>query len=287
MKTFKLLLFFCLGLLWASCEDEPELYDYEKYKYVSFIDTEISISETYSVDAVAEGKEEGFPLYLRYDGSVLEEDFTVELDIVENLAQEGVHYTVATKTVLFKAGSIKSEPLYITILDNLVNSDEDGILEFSIKSVSNPTINIGVGMTAQANKELTFNIQDNECDQELDIFNSESLSLNGKTIKGIFDGTNSILRLEGDLVDYGPLANTSLEMKMNPVEQGAKIGTISFDDYYAGTDTDGWEYTYVHGGEGTYDICSGQIKDVNVWIYYLSGGSWVYWYTATINIDLE
>lgn len=287
MRNIKIIAFLSIFTLTIGCEQEAELYDFTKYKYVSFVDQEAEIAENYSEEA---GKEMGYPIYLQYDGSTLSEDFTVSLLITESGAQSGTDYTVESSTVLFKAESILSEPFYLKTIDNLVTNEEERSLDIIIESVSNPNISIGVGMVNQSNKDFSLSILDNECSETLEIFNSTNLSLvsneGSATISGTYDSSTSTLLLEGDLVAYGPLANTSLLIDLTPVEQGAKIGTVTFDDYYAGLDTDGWEYTYIQESEGTFDICAGTVNNISFGIYYLSGGDWAYWYSITADISI-
>ncbi len=291
MKNIKI--FFtalCILLCAAGCEQDTGLYDFTRYKFVSFIDQDVEVAETYSVDAKSQGKEEGYPLYLKYDGSTLNEDFTVTINIEETVAKAGVDYEVVSQEVLFKAGEILSEPFYLKILDNLVTNEERK-LKLEIASVSNPAISIGVGVVNQTNKDLVLKIVDNECEDDLSKFASGSLSLTSNkgtaSITATVDQGASTIRFEGDLVGYGPLANTSLEVDMTPVQGGAKIGSVTFEDYYAGKDTDGWEYTYKMEQAGSYDICAGSVTDLGFGVYYLSGGSWVYWYSVEADMVLQ
>lgn len=159
MKNIKIISFLFVFMLTMGCEQEVELYDFTKYKFVSFVDQEAAVAENYSVEA---GKEEGYPIYLQYDGSILSEDFTVSLQITESGAQSGTDYTVESSTVLFKAGSILSEPFYLKTIDNLVTNEGERSLDIEIGSVSNPNISIGVGMVNQSNKSFSLSILDNE-----------------------------------------------------------------------------------------------------------------------------
>lgn len=295
MRNIKIIACLFIFILTMGCEQEPELYDFTKYKYVSFVDQEAAIAENYSEDA---GQELGFPIYLQYDGSLLSEDFTVNLQITESGAQSGTDYSVESSSVLFKAGSILSEPFYLKTIDNLVTNEEERNLGIVIESVSNPNISIGVGMVNQSNKAFSLSILDNECSETLSIFTSDALTFVNNyetvTVKGTFDETNSTLKLEGNLVAYGPLANTSLVVDLTPVEPGAKIGAVTFDDYNAGFDTDGYEYKYTQSIDpdtdeiivGSYDICAGSVNNIAFDIYYVSGASWVYWYSITADVSI-
>ncbi len=281
MKTIYSLILIILTLVCLGCEEEANHYDFEKYKFVSFIASNITVPETYSTD----NNGEAYPIYLRYDGSVLEADFTVTLKITPNNAQPGVDYDVENTTVTFKAGEIKSEPLLIDIVDNLLNSDQERSLDISIESVSNPNIDIGVGIVNQSNKSVTLNITDDECSETISIFNSSNIksSAGDHTVTGSV--TESIVTLTGNLIDYGPFPNATLGITLIPTVEGGTAGAATFANYAAGTDNDGYVYEFRQNGHGTYNICGGEIV-VSIDVYYESGGSWVFWYTSHNNFSI-
>lgn len=274
MKTIYSLIFIVMALISGGCEEDVSHYDFEQYKFVSFIASDITVPETYSSDSG-----EAYPIYLRYDGSVLEEDFNVTVNIMANNAQAGIDYDVASTTVAFKAGEIRSEPLLINIIDNLLNSDQDRSLTIDIVSVSNPLIDIGVGIVNQSNKSVTLNITDDECSGTISIFDVPNLisSAGNHTVAGAV--TDNMVTLTGDLIDYGAFPNAQLGIALIPTVEGGIAGTAIFDNYAAGTDNDGYVYEFRQNGEGTYNICAGEIS-VSIDVYYESGGSWVFWYTS-------
>jgi hypothetical protein len=274
MKTIRTKIFLLSILLSAGCEENVTQYDFEKYKFVSFIASEITVPETYSTD-----NGEAYPLYLRYDGSVLEEDFSVNVKITENNAQKDLDYKVDNTTVTFKAGEIKSEPLLINIVDNLVNSDQERSLTIDIESVSNPKIDIGVGIINQSNKSVTLKITDDECRETISIFNSPTLisSAGDHTVTGTVSDSEVILT--GNLIDYGSFPTAELGITLTPTVEGGTAGAATFNNYPAGTDNDGYVYEFRQNGQGTYNICSGEIS-VAIDVYYESGGAWVFWYTS-------
>ena len=275
MKIIKTVVFLLFVLLNMGCEGNVEQYDFERYKFVSFIDEDVSVPETYTEDNGT-----AYPIYLRYDGSVLAEDFTVSLKVTGVNAQEGVDYSVESTTVTFKAGEIKSDPFFVAMVDDLVNSSEDRSLDIIIESVSNPNIDIGVGIKNQSNKSLVLHILDNECSSTIDIFNSTDIvsSAGGHIVTGSVSG--SVVTLTGNLIDYGPFPDAELGITLIPAVEGATAGDASFEDYDAGTDNDGYVYQFRQNGEGTYDVCAGKIQ-VDIDVYYDSGGTWVFWYTST------
>lgn len=274
MKTIYSLIFILMALISFGCEEDVSHYDFEQYKFVSFIASDITVPETYSTDSG-----EAYPIYLRYDGSVLEEDFNVTINITANNAQAGIDYDVASTTVAFKAGEIRSEPLLINIVDNLLNSDQDRSLTIDIVSVSNPLIDIGVGIVNQSNKSVTMNITDDECSETISIFDAPNLisSAGNHTVVGAV--TDNMVTLTGDLIDYGTFPNAQLGITLISTVEGGTAGTATFTNYAAGMDNDGYVYEFRQNGEGTYNICTGEIL-VSIDVYYESGGSWVFWYTS-------
>ncbi|WP_034044952.1 Calx-beta domain-containing protein [Wocania ichthyoenteri] len=275
MKILKSILYITIVLLSLGCEEEPQLYDFERYKFVSFISEEISTLENAGTQEI----------FLRYDGSVLKEDFSVTLSIT-GTAQEGVDYNVDSKTVLFKAGEIKSEPFSIEIIDNLLDGTEDLNLEISIESVSNPNIDIGVGVVNQSNKSIVLTLVDDECPEDIDIFATDLINEKDKTISASING--NVLSLTGNLINYGAFPNANLEITLTPVVAGAKIGSVTFDDFDAGLANDGYQYQFRLAEEGVYEVCTGKIN-VKFWVYYLSGGTtgnWVYWYAVNTELTI-
>nr|WP_299382961.1 hypothetical protein [Allomuricauda sp.] len=281
MKQLKYILGLAIILSNLGCDEEVVLYDFEKYKFVSFVDIGDEIQETYSED-----NDSGYPIYLRYDGSVLEEDFTVELAVRGNNLQEGTNFSVDSKKVLFKAGEIRSEPFLINIIDDLVNSSEDRSLEITIESVSNSKIDIGVGIVNQSNKLFVLNVLDNECSDTTAVFNSSNIlnSAGDHIVSGNVEGSE--VTLNGTLINYVAFPNAELEITLTPVIAGATTGSASFVDYPAGTDNDGYVYQFRQNGEGTYDVCLGEISVV-IDVYYESGGAWVFWFTSTNTYSLQ
>lgn len=264
-----------------SCDEEVVHYDFEKYKFVSFIDEGATISETYTTDNGG-----AYPIYLRYDGSVLEEDFTVNVKITAVNSQEDIDYKVENTTVVFKAGEVKSEPLLINIVDNLLNAVDERSLIIDIESVSNPKIDIGVGLVNQSNKTFVLSLTDDECSETISIFNSSSINASegDHTVTGSVSA--NVVTLTGNLINYGAFPNAELGITLTPSIEGGTSGVASFDDYSAGTDNDGYVYEFRQNGEGVYNICSGEIS-VAIDVYYESGGSWVFWYTSTNIFSIE
>lgn len=275
MKLIKSIIFLSLALFAIGCNEKVDQYDFEKYKFVSFVDAQDDVLENYTTENGT-----AYPIYLRYEGSVLDEDFSVMLKISGINAQQGTDFSTESTTVLFKAGEIKSEPFLITLMDNLVQNENERSIEISIESISNPNLNIGVGIVNQSNKSFVLNILDNECSQTIDIFNSTNIvsSAGNNKVSGSVSGSE--VTLTGTLIDYSSFPNEELRITLTPTIEGGTAGVATFTDYDAGTDDDGYVYQFRQNGKGTYNICAGKIF-VGIDVYYMSGGEWVFWYTST------
>ena len=85
--------------------------------------------------------------------------------------------------------------------------------QIKIKSISQPDVKIGLGLADPKNAAISFNILDDEGSSTTEIYNTTlSNSINDGTTKpaeGVLTG--SIIKLTGDLIDYGPFSNASLQ----------------------------------------------------------------------------
>ena len=220
------------------------------------------------------------------------EDINVTFEVTGNNTEENVDFTVSPAgTVKIPAGSYVSEPILIKTIDNDAGSQVPRSFDLRITSVTKDNIKIGLGITEPKNAAITVNILDDECSETVAIFNSTSL-MNGvdwgegpidKPAKGVVTSNN--VKVTGDLIDYGPFPNASITITLTAESEGATKGTATFGEQVAGTDEDGYEYKFIQTGEGTYDVCSGVIN-VAYDIYYMDGGSWVYWYSVSNAISV-
>lgn len=258
----------------VSCEDDDKIID-PIFEFISFQNESVSINEgTASI--------EPFPIVMTLNGYEPKEDLTVNLEVTEYGATEGVDYVLSTKSIVIKAGEFTSDTLFISTIDNLEGSPIEKSIAISVESISNPDIKIGLGIENPSNAVLTANIIDDECSDTIeDVFNSSSITnvtpWGDYTVSGSVNG--DLLTVQGSLIAYDPLSDSTLKITLTPVVEGGTGGTASFVDQIIGTDTSGWVYQLRQVGEGTYDVCTGEVS-IESDVYYESGG-WVYWYSLT------
>ena len=284
MKIKILYLMTLVGAILA-CEDETKPVD-PIYDFVAF-----KGSSTVNVNEFTNA-EEGVPLVVELRSfEPYAEDIDVTLQITENNAGENIDFVLAPGTLVkIPAGELVSEPIYVKTIDNTVGSAEPRSFQIRIASVSKEDIKIGLGITQPTNAAVTVNILDDECAETTEVFGGELVNTigyqNGGAVKGATGAVNgNIVKVTGDLIDYGPFANASISITLAPQAEGSTKGTATFGEQEAGMDADGYEYKFIQTGEGTYDVCSGTIH-VAYDIYYWDG-SWVYWYSATNQFEVK
>jgi len=262
-----------------ACSDDDSVKD-PIYEFISFKNETVTINEN-------TGSVTPLPVVLNLLGYVPDKAITVNLSVANNNVEEGVDYELSAKTVVFQPGSLVSDTLFVKTIDNNTGTTEERSLELNIVSVSEPDIKIGLGLEAPVKSVLKVIIADDECTETTEVFDSETLinttTYDTSTITGTLNG--STLKLQGDLISYSPFANAMLEVVLTHEGEGATKGSVTFDDYNAGTDSDGYEYQFRQVGDGTYDTCSGELI-VSFEIYYDVGGMWIYWYTSYNTITL-
>lgn len=271
---------FCLGVLAViSCDDEARPRD-EIYEFVAFKGQPV-VNLNEQVNSA-----EPFPLVVELKAfEPYKEDIQVQYAITATNAAAGTDFTVSPAgSVTIRAGRLVSDTIFVQTIDNGSGSTLERSFEIAISSVSREGIRIGLGITEPKNSGVTVNILDDECSETIAIFNTTSLTNTldwggGDVVKpaaGVVSGNT--VTVTGDLIDYGPFANASVTITLEPEIPGSTKGTATFGEQ-VGTDSDGWEYKFIQTGEGTYDVCSGVIE-VAYDIYYLDG-DWVYWYSVT------
>lgn len=167
---------------------------------------------------------------------------------------------------------------YITLmLGNNEEADGDAALRIELAS-PNPKVIFGLGGADKTNNVLQLTVTDDECSGSIDDFSG---ALVNTTEFGVHDITatidGNVAALQGDLISYSALG-ANLEITLTPETEGGIKGSATFEDFDAGVDSDGYAYYFSQIGEGTYDICSGEIR-VAFEIYYFDDG-WVYWYSS-------
>jgi hypothetical protein len=280
MKNIKKVAFLLIAIIILACGEEEKIKD-PVYEFVSF-----KGPETISVNEFA-NSEQAYPVVAQLLAfKPYPEDIELTLEISGVNAEPNTDFTVTPNPILrIRAGSLVSDTLYISTVDNEMGTDLERKIIITIKSASKPNIRIGVGISEPKNASITAKILDDECSKTIDIYNGSLSNVvdwgSGSSTKpatGILNG--SIVNVTGDLMAYGPFSNASVDITLTPAFNGAMKGSATFGEQLTGTDDDGYEYKFVQTGEGSYDLCSGTIT-VAYDIYWLDGSAWTYWYSVT------
>ncbi|MAZ28933.1 MAG: hypothetical protein CL868_17870 [Cytophagaceae bacterium] len=283
MKNFKIywiVLAFLVPII-TGCNNDDDGPRDEIYEFVTFQKSTATIGEN-------AGTTQALPIALDLLGYMPKNDMTVSITLDENNIEEGVDYTISAKTFTFHPGSYVSDTLYVNTIDNNYGADYERSITLKLSGSSNPDLKLGLGLENPELALMKVLIADDECTETVDIFNT---SVTNENQYGTYTLDSSVmgntLKITGDIIGYSSFSNASLEMQLNPVAEGATEGTVTFDDYVAGTDGDGYEYEFRQAGSGSYDVCAGSVR-FTVDIYYMSGGAWVYWYSSvnTLTVNL-
>ena len=262
-----------------SCDEESKPVD-PIYEFIAF-----KGASTVNVNEFAHS-EEAFPLVVELKAfKPYPDDIEVTMEVIGNNAEPNVDFTIAPgQSVTIPAGSLVSDTIYIKTIDNSAGSPSARSFDLRIKSISKSDINIGLGLTQPRNAVVTVNILDDECSETTAVFNGSLINTldwgGGDVVKpaaGVL--TANTIKVTGDLIDYGAFPNASITITLTPQSDGATKGTATFGEQVAGTDNDGWEYKFIQTGAGAYDVCNGTIV-IEYDIFYMDGGSWVYWYSV-------
>ncbi len=265
----------CAAVL--SCDDDDDKVVDPIYEFVAFDgESSVSLNEF-------NNSEEPFPLTAKLLAfEPYNQDIDLTLEITASNAQENTDFTVTPPDAIkIRAGKLVSDTVWVKTVDNAVGTDDERTFVVRIKTISQPDVKIGLGLTDPENAAVTFTILDDECSLTTSIYNTTlNNSISGGTTKpaeGVV--TANTVKLTGDLIDYGPFSNASLSVTLTPQSTGSTKGKATFGEQETGSDSDGYEYKFIEVGEGSYDVCSGTIS-VEYDIYYMDGG-WTYWYTVT------
>lgn len=274
-KIIFLLIVLCTGTF--SCDDDENTPVDPIYEFVAFAgESSVSLNEF-------DNSEEPFPLVaklLAFDPYA--QDIDLALEITGSNAQENTDFVVTPHDVVkIHAGKLVSDTIWVKTLDNAAGTDLERSFQIKIKSISQPDVKIGLGLADPKNAAISFNILDDECSSTTEIYNTTlSNSINEgstKPAEGVVTG--SIIKLTGDLIDYGPFSSASLSVTLTPDGAGSTKGKATFGEQETGTDSDGYDYKFIEVGEGSFDVCSETIS-IEYDIYYMDGG-WVFWYSVT------
>jgi hypothetical protein len=274
MKDYNFLIALAVSILFLSCSDDDSTAADPIFEFVSFQNETLTVNE-YGASV------KHVPVVLSLLSYETSEDVTVTLGVTDTNVQEGMDYSLSSKSVVFKKGSFVSDTLYVSTIDNTIGTDEERSFQIHIESVSNPDIKIGLGIANPKKASLKVIIADDECTETIAVFNSANLTNTTESGAHSITGTvnGDVVTLKGDLISYSAFPNAVLDVVLTPISTGATKGSASFDDFGAGTDNDGYVYQFRQIGEGAYDVCTGEIT-ISFDVYYESGGAWVFWYTS-------
>jgi len=263
----------------VACKEDEKIID-PVFEFVSIKGNETAVlnENTHSV--------KGYPIMVQlWAAKPYSTDIDITVDMIGTNAVAGTDFAVPSAPLKIRAGSLLSDTLWITTINNAVNSELPRSLEVKIKSVSQPDIKIGFGIQNPSRFSVLFTIVDDECSAKTTIFNS---SLNNAVNWGdgdiLFPATGVLagdeLTVTGNLIDYGGLQNASIKITLTPASAGATRGTAMFGEQVAGTDSDGYDYKFTQTGTGSYDVCAGTVS-IAYDIYWLNGATWTFWYSVT------
>jgi hypothetical protein len=277
MRTKFILLTTLLCAAVLSCDDDDDKVVDPIYEFVAFDgESAVSLNEF-------NNSEDPFPLTAKLLAfEPYNQDIDLTLEITASNAQVNTDFIVTPQDAIkIRAGKLVSDTVWVKTVDNAVGTDDERTFVVKIKTISQPDVKIGLGLTDPENAAVTFTILDDECSLTTSIYNTTlNNSISGGTIKpaeGVV--TANTVKLTGDLIDYGPFSNASLTVTLTPESTGSTKGKATFGEQETGSDSDGYEYKFIEVSEGSYDVCSGTIS-VEYDIYYMDGG-WTYWYTVT------
>ena len=278
MKTKLITIIMILAAGTFSCDDEETVQD-PIYEFVSFAgDEEVNLGEATS--------EDGYPLVVQlWAFDPYQQDITVTLGVTATNAVQGEDFTVTpSDNVKIPAGRLTSDTVWIKTINNPDPNELERTFEVKINSISQPDVNIGLGLTEPTKGSINFKILDDECSGDpICAYNTELSNVIGggteKTATGVVDKNASTVTVTGDLIDYDPFSGATLTITLTPSGAGSASGEASFGEQETGLDSDGYAYKFIEVAPGTYNADVGTI-DIEYDIYYWDGG-WVYWYTVT------
>jgi hypothetical protein len=287
MKTKLITAIMILAAGIFSCDDDETIQD-PIYEFISFAgDEEVNLGE-------ATASDDGYPLIVQlWAFDPYQQDITVTLDVTASNAQQGVDFTVTpADNVKIPAGRLTSDTVWVKTINNPDANELERTFEIKINTVSQPDVNIGLGLTEPTKQSISFKIQDDECSgNPICIYNTDltnTINWGGddvpKPATGVTDKLNNTVTVTGDLIDYGAFSGATLTLTLTPDSPGATTGTATFGEQETGSDSDGYAYKFIEVNSGSYNAATGTIS-IEYDIYYWDGG-WVYWYSVTNDFEV-
>ena len=287
MKTKLILFISLLTVGFFSCDDDEKPVD-PIYEFVSFAEESVNLNEL-------DNSEEAYPIVVQlWAFKPHKEDITLNLEAVGNNTAKDIDFTITPgNTITIPKGRLTSDTIWVKTINNNSGSNDPRTFDLKLVSASDADIKLGLGITNPTNKEVTFNISDDECTLTPDVYETSLdvlISTDGSEM-----GTNvaqatvtgNTVELTGDLIWYGPM-DDPLVLTLVPESAGATKGTVTFGSQFLGTANDGYEYTFTQVGTGTYNVCSGTIVITYDTSYRAVGDTdWTPWQRVINSIQIQ
>ncbi len=289
IRNYIIVLLGCAVLFACSSDDDGLKFEDEVLEFVFFENAEYVMNElTNSVPG------DEIELQVQMLAAPRNQDILVSLTVTGENAQEGTDYEIVSteNIIIIPAGATSSTDGFKlrTINNNASTTDERKIL-VSISTVSDADLDIGERPTDPEKAQATVTITDDECSDTIAIFNNATWEFEGANTVYYSDYVGSfITQVNGDIITItGDIANydvgISIMGTLAPDSEAPTTGTIVYDPSTVGNDGT-YDYRWVMGEAGSYDICARTIELSTIIQYIDINGpdptAWVDWYTSTI-----
>ena len=280
--------------MFASCKDDDNLPTDIVSEFVFLTETSFSMNE---LTNSMQGNE--IEIHAQMLADARAQDVVVNLEITTTNAMEGTDFEIVSsaKTIVIPAGSFTSiEGFKIRAINNITSSTDQRFINISISSVSDSAIKIGKGITNPADAVAIIEIIDDECSDDISIFNNAEWEFSGSNTFYYSDYTGSfttgvngdMMTITGDIGNYDVGISVITTLVPNP--SAPTTGTIIFTDTSTIGNDGTYDYRWVLAEEGTYDICARTIQ-LSVRLEYIDiygpdPTAWVEWYISNINATI-
>jgi hypothetical protein len=254
MKKLKLFLsFIFFSLVFISCEEEDNLLKtFNQYTFVSFLNTEATISVLENAPVVS------IPVYLSEPQS---SDVTVSIVVTDDTALSGVHYSFVATTITIPAGEYNGEFVLNVVNDGSFNESR----KFNV-ALSTSAANLTLGLTGDVGSfDKDIIIVNDDCPTQyaywfgaLSIEDVGYGSTPGSGAANI-NGDCDKLIVNNNLPGVPAQTNTIYELVLTPSNPSGSQGTVVVNETVSRTGLSGGTITAVYTASGTYDTATGEI----------------------------
>jgi len=290
MKLRKYLTLLSIAFLTFSCQNDDEngIQD-EIFEFVFFEQNQFTMNELLNSEPGTE-----IEMQIKMLAYPKSEDIVVTVSISGINAEEGTDYEIVSPSnqIIIPAGKTSSEEgLKLRTANNNIQSVDDRYVVVTITDVSDLNINIGERLDDPENASATVTITDDECSDTISLFNNAVWEFEGSNTVYYSDYTGSfVTQVNGDIMTItGDIANYDVGITLTativPDTNAPTTGTLIYGPSTIGND-DTYDYRWIMGEEGTYDICA-RTMNLSTTIQYIDiygpdPMAWVDWYTSTI-----